>query len=130
MKPKTEKLLDEEFSKYIRMTHADRNGLCACYTCSTVAHWKNMDNGHFKLRKNHATRWEPDNCRPQCKTCNQYREGKAEEFEDHLRREIGSVRTDAVIAKSYTTVKISEPEAQTMLQGLKQRNKEVEKKFL
>lgn len=129
MKPKTEKLLDEEFSKYIRMTHADRNGLCVCYTCSNVASWKDMDNGHFKRRKNHATRWDPDNCRPQCKNCNQFHDSKEEEFEDHLRREIGPIRTDAVIAKSYTTVKISEPEAQAMLQGLKQRNKELEKKF-
>ena len=130
MKQKTEKLLDEEFSKYIRMTHADRNGLCQCYTCTKVAHWKDMDNGHFRGRRHLATRYDIDNCRPQCKTCNQHQEGKLEEFEDHLRREIGPIRTDAVIAKSYTTVKISEPEAQAMLQGLKQRNKELEKKFL
>jgi hypothetical protein len=130
MKPKTEKLLDEEFSKYIRMAYADRNGLCTCYTCTNVARWQDVDNGHFKKRKNHATRWEPDNCRPQCKNCNQFRDGKEQEFEDHLRREIGPVRTDAIIAKSYTTVKISEPEAQGMLQSLKQRNKEIEKKFL
>jgi hypothetical protein len=82
------------------------------------------------LRKNHSTRWDIDNCRPQCKTCNQYKEGKAEKFENHLRREIGATRVDNVIAKSYTTVKISEPEAQGMLQSLKQRNKEIEKKFL
>jgi hypothetical protein len=130
MKPKTEKLLDEEFSKYIRMTHADRNGLCVCYTCSTVAHWKDMDNGHFRGRKHLATRYDLDNCRPQCKTCNQFKEGKYERFENHLRREIGSTRVDTVIANSYLTVKISEPEAQAMLQSLKQKNKELEKKFL
>jgi hypothetical protein len=131
MKPKTEKLLDEEFSKYVRMTHADRNGLCTCYTCPTVAHWKDMDNGHFQLRKNRSTRWDVDNCRPQCKSCNQFHDdGKKKEFEDHLRREIGATRTDNVIAKSYTTIKISEPEAQAMLQTFKQRNKALEKEFV
>ena len=130
MRPKTEKLLDEEFSKFNRMSLADRNGLCQCYTCTKVAHWKDMDNGHFRGRKHLATRYDIDNCRPQCKSCNQFKDGKLEQFEDNLRREIGSVRVDTVIANSHLTVKISEPEAQAMLQSLKQKNKELEKKFL
>lgn len=130
MKPKTEKLLDEEFSKFNRMSLADQDGLCQCYTCTKVLHWKDMDNGHFRSRKHLATRYDLDNCRPQCKTCNQFKEGKYERFENHLRREIGSTRVDTVIANSYLTVKISEPEAQAMLQSLKQKNKELEKKFL
>ena len=130
MKPKTEKLLDEEFSKFNRMSLADRNGLCTCFTCGKVVHWKDIDNGHFRGRRHLATRYDIDNCRPQCKPCNQFKDGKLEQFEDNLRREIGSVRVDTVIANSHLTVKISEPEAQAMLQSLKQKNKELEKKFL
>lgn len=130
MKPKTEKLLDEEFSKFNRMTYADKDGLCICYTCGAVGYWKNMETGHFRSRKHLATRYNIDNCRVQCKACNQFKEGNIEEFENHLRREIGSIRVETVIANSYLTVKISEPEAQTMLQSLKQKNKELELKFL
>ncbi len=130
MKPKTEKLLDEEFSRFIRMKYADKNGLVTCFTCGKVHNWKSVDNGHWQLRKNLATRWNPDNCRPQCITCNQFKEGLQEKFENNLIRTIGQTRVDEVFRLAHTQVKISEPEAQAMLQSLKQQNKELEKKFL
>jgi hypothetical protein len=54
----------------------------------------------------------------------------AEQYEINLIRAIGQTRVDEIFRLAHTSVKISEPEAQTMLQSLKQQNKELEKKFV
>lgn len=130
MKPKTEKLLDEEFSRYIRMKYSDVNGLTKCFTCGKPMHWKDATLGHWMKRRHLGTRFHEDNARPQCVACNSFQDGKMEVFEDNLRRAIGQTRVDEMFKLAHTYIKISEPEAQAMLQSLKQQNKELEKKFL
>ena len=76
--------LDAVFSKVIRLKSADDNGYVACYTCGKVDSWKYMDCGHFIPRDNMSTRYSEANCKPQCKTCNQAKDGNEKAFAEHL----------------------------------------------
>ena len=81
---------DIYFSRYIRLKHSE-NGLCTCYTCGAIKPIKEVDNGHYMKRDHKSTRYNEDNCRPQCKTCNgnTKHNGKQVEFRLNLVNEIG-----------------------------------------
>jgi hypothetical protein len=82
---KLKKELDAVFSKYIRLTHPAR-----CYTCGLSKRRKNLHCGHFVSRQYLATRWDENNCRPQCVGCNLYGGGKPLDFEENLKKELGN----------------------------------------
>lgn len=82
-----EKECDRLFSILIRMKHLMHNDRIECYTCGHTYHYREMQCGHYIGRGNHITRWLEDNCRPQCKTCNEYKHGNLEEFKLRLERE-------------------------------------------
>ena len=84
------KLADIYFSRYIRLKHSI-NGNCTCYTCGVIKPIKDVDNGHYVKRAHQATRYDENNCRPQCKKCNgdTLHNGKQVEFRQHLINEIG-----------------------------------------
>ena len=86
---KLKKELDTIFSRYIRQKYADDNGMVQCFTCSFREHWKKLQNGHLVSRYYLATRFDERNCRPQCLTCNVYRNGRTPEFADRLSKELG-----------------------------------------
>lgn len=81
---KLKKKLDAVFSKYIRAKYPK-----VCFTCDKAGV---LQNGHFIVRKYLATRWEEDNCRPQCIGCNIYGKGMFVDFEERLLKEIGAER--------------------------------------
>ena len=70
------KKLDVVFSQYIRLKYADKHGMVKCFTCDTRHHWKKIQNGHFQSRRHYSTRWNEDNCRPQCVRCNMFDQGR------------------------------------------------------
>lgn len=78
------KILDSVFSKYIRMQYMDDRGFVQCFTCPTSRPLAQMQNGHFISRKNMSLRFEPMNCRPQCKDCNEYKRGNLEVYAERL----------------------------------------------
>jgi len=80
------KELDKLFSIYIRNKYA-RNGMVACYTCGAVKEVLDIQNGHFISRVYLATRFDIDNCRPQCRGCNLFGNGKPVEFARKLELE-------------------------------------------
>jgi hypothetical protein len=86
--------LDEIFSIFTRLRFADYRGMVHCYTCPWFGYWKECDCGHWIKRSNHAVRWNKDNARPQCKSCNEFEDGKPEVFEQELREEIGDEAVD------------------------------------
>ncbi len=72
--------LDKAFSELVRLTHSDNGGWCKCVTCPTDGYWKGFDCGHFVDRDQLPTRWDLDNCRPQCQVCNRFKTGRRYEF--------------------------------------------------
>lgn len=83
---KLKKKLDTVFSKYIRLKYS-LNGNVVCYTCGAVKDITSIQNGHFISRVYLATRFDEDNCRPQCVGCNVFGKGKPVEFARKLELE-------------------------------------------
>lgn len=81
---KLKKDFDALFSQYIRRKYANEEGMVKCYTCSTIKHWKEIQNGHWIPRNNLATRFSEDNCRPQCVACNMFQHGMPDVFAVNL----------------------------------------------
>jgi len=81
---------DRIFSKFVRLSHADSDGYCLCYTCGKRLHWKSIHNGHYISRRILATRYDILNCRPQCAGCNTFGEGRKDLFAIKLEAEYGN----------------------------------------
>jgi len=97
------KKLDAVFSQYIRHKYA-RDGMVACYTCTTVKPIASMQNGHWIPRNVLATRFNEENCRPQCVGCNMFQKGKPDVFAVNLMKE--GVDIEALQKKRYDIFKV------------------------
>lgn len=104
-KTRSLKLADSWFSKYIRLKHSfELNGIrsAKCYTCDNVYSIVSMDCGHFQKRQYMAVRFNTNNARPQCTSCNDWNKGRYEVFEERLINEIGKEEVEKLkeLAKS------------------------------
>lgn len=108
MKNKTtaqlKKELDKVFSIYIRNKYA-KNGMVACYTCGVIKEVSKIQNGHFISRMYLTTRFDENNCRPQCVGCNLFGGGKPLDFEERLKKEIGAKKVEAIKMKRHEITK-------------------------
>lgn len=100
------KKADKIFSQYIRQKYADAEGNVKCYTCPYVNHWKKLQNGHLVSRYYTATRYDERNCRPQCYTCNMWRNGMTPHFAANLQAELG----DGIVEELYKLARTITPE--------------------
>lgn len=107
------KKLDVIFSQYIRLSNADKRGMCKCVTCGKEGHWKNggIQAGHFMSRKNYSTRWNEDNVKPQCVGCNMFRSGEQFKFSKYL----GDKLSNELYQKSQEITKFTNDELQEMI---------------
>lgn len=116
--------LDKVFSLYIRLRDADENGFCTCYTCKKVAHYKEMQNGHFWSRTHLSTRYNEDNCKVQCVGCNIFKKGNYIVYTKKLLKELGEEKFDELERLKNSTVKISKSEYEQMIEQYNQKIKE------
>ena len=109
---KLKKELDKWFSIYIRLREANEYGLCQCFTCGKVGHYKKdgMQNGHFQSRKHLSTRFDEENCQVQCVKCNVYSWGEQYKFSLALNGKYGEGKAEELQYIARTTVKISRVE--------------------
>lgn len=99
------KLLDDWFSRYIRLRGA-KDGYNRCYTCGKIEEPKNLQCGHYVSRIYTPVRWEEDNCRPQCVYCNMFSEGKKPTFAMKLSKEKGAKWLDMLEIKKNNIIKM------------------------
>lgn len=66
------KKLDRIFSEYIRRKYSDENWMITCISCEKKSHRKEANNCHWINRWNKQYRFDEDNCRPGCTSCNLY----------------------------------------------------------
>jgi len=116
--------LDKVFSLYIRLRDSDENGFCTCYTCGKVAHYKEMQNGHFWSRTHLSTRFNEDNCKIQCVGCNIFKKGNYIEYTKRLLKELGEEKFNELEQLKNSTVKISKAEYEQMIEHYNQKIKE------
>ena len=98
--------LDDVYSLYIRQKHEDSNGVVECYTCRKLFTVKTIQNGHFVSRQYLATRWLDDNCRPQCWGCNGFGKGRLLDYEERLKKDLGSEYVETMKASRHISLKL------------------------
>jgi ribosomal protein L37E len=106
--------LDVVFSRYIRIKYSDNDGNSECFTCGKKEHYTTLQCGHFIPRANLGTRFLQQNCRPQCKTCNEYKDGNIEEYTIRLENENNGI-TDWLAEQSRQVYKPTRDEIKQML---------------
>ena len=107
---KLKKELDKWFSLYIRLRDASDLGMCQCFTCGKVDHYKKMQCGHFQSRKHLSTRWDLKNCQVQCAGCNVFRYGEQYKFSLNLDAKYGEGTSEELEFLSRQTWKITRTE--------------------
>jgi len=116
--------LDEWFSKYVRLSNADDNGMVNCFTCGVCQKWNDrIDAGHFQTRSKYSTRWDEMNVKPQCKRCNMTNGGQQYLFGQRLDEEYGKGTADQILFKSNQLAKFSTAELQEMIKDYKAKVK-------
>lgn len=75
---------DDVYSKWLRMSNADQNGLVTCFTCDALLRWQDAQCGHFVKRGNLFLRFDQRNTRVQDKICNEYKSGNLSEYTRRL----------------------------------------------
>ena len=125
---KLKEKLDAVFSKYIRWKHADNNGLCKCFTCGVIKEVKGIQNGHFIPRNILITRFDEDNCRPQCIGCNLYGNGKFVDFRENLVKELGEKKVKEMEASRFKVIKLDVHWYKEQIEKYKDLVKELEHK--
>jgi len=104
---KLKKELDKWFSLYIRLREATDLGLCQCFTCGKVAHYKDgMQCGHFQSRRFLPTRFDEENCQVQCVGCNMFKQGEQYKFGLHLDGKYGEGTAEELEYLAKTTIKL------------------------
>ena len=78
--------LDRVFSEFIRLHYYDvKEEYIKCVTCGAKKKYiDDIHNGHFQSRRHQNTRWEEDNCAPQCVSCNTYGQGQQYKFAKYI----------------------------------------------
>ena len=114
------KQLDKYFSQYVRLSNADKYGMCTCFTCGVSKHWKEIQAGHFMSRRHTATRWHLDNVKPQCVKCNMFSQGEQYKFGQNL----GTKVANQMQKLSNTTAKLTYNEIVWYIEYYKEKVKE------
>jgi len=106
---KLKKDLDKWFSLFIRLRNAtDHEGLCQCFTCGKVAHYKvGMQCGHFQSRSNLKTRFDEKNCQVQCVGCNMFKQGEQYRFALQLDGKYGEGTAEKLMYLSHQGIRFT-----------------------
>lgn len=71
---------DAIFSRYVRLSVADKSGICECYICGKKIRWQDAQCMHYIKRGCLYLRYSLDNCKCGCKECNEYKSGNLLEY--------------------------------------------------
>ena len=105
---KLKKELDKWFSLYIRLRDATDGGMVQCFTCGVVKHYKQgMQCGHFQSRRHLPTRFDEQNCAPQCVACNMFRGGEQYKFATNLDAEYGEGKAEELEFLARQIIKLT-----------------------
>lgn len=108
------KKLDLIFSRYIRLSYADKYGNTTCVTCGNVKPYQQHQNGHYESRGHIPTRWAEDNCHVQCLACNLFKKGNYTEYAIYMINRYGADKLIDLRQRARSGVKISTQEIKEM----------------
>src|SRR3990167_1707970 len=99
--------LDRVFCEWIRMRAANKDGYSACVSCGAVKRWQDQQAGHFVSRVRLSTRWDEQNCAPQCPRCNILLRGNPVGYARYLQDRYGSKIFAELDERSRKSVKFT-----------------------
>ena len=111
--------LDKYCSLITRIKASDKYGVVSCYTCGRRLPWKMTDCSHLISRQWLGTRFDFDNMRSCCQSCNRVLHGNLVIYRKNLINEIGEERVNRLNLKKST--KLSTVELDELLQNIKQQ---------
>jgi hypothetical protein len=125
---KLKKELDKWFSLFIRLRNATDEGLCQCFTCGCVKHYKSgMQCGHFQSRRFLSTRFDEENCQPQCVACNMFRAGEQFKFAMNLEAKYGEGTAEELEFLSGLIVKFTRTDYEEKIRYYKSSVEKIKK---
>ena len=83
------KILDREFSLYVRLSAINSSGVICCATCGTYHFWNDIHLGHYISRSHDSVRWDVRNTAPQCAHCNSFMGGEQHKMRAYLIKRYG-----------------------------------------
>ena len=116
---------DSTFSKYIRLKNSV-GGYCVCVTCGISLLVAKIQNGHYIPRNVLATRYDEDNCHPQCVACNIFKSGNLGEYAHYIVRTAGVDKLNELHRLKHTTRKISRVEYEEMIERWEEEIKDMQ----
>ncbi len=132
-KPKTVAKLKQEaatlLQKLVRMKYADDFGMCQCVTCGKIELYKNMDGGHFVSRRHNATLLVEENIHPQCKGCNNHKNGNIDSYSVFMIDTYGLDAMKELVASKHQVRKFTDTELLELIAEYKRRIKEQEQRL-
>jgi hypothetical protein len=117
---------DRELSRFVRMSAADEGGTVQCVTCGKLAHWQEVDCGHYIKRQHRSTRWDVRNVAPQCRRCNRFAGGVMDEFASYIIRAHGLPGLEELMMLKHATKKWTRAELYDMAEQFKSAAREQE----
>lgn len=119
------KRAEKVFNLWIRLSNADINGNCKCFTCDAAGHYKTVDAGHFIANK---LDFHEHNKHPQCVKCNRWLHGNLIEYTLRMITLYGEEYVNELRRQATQIKKYSVDELLAIEKEYKQRIKEIENK--
>lgn len=120
---------DALVSQFVRLSAADENGLCKCYTCSTILPWNKIDAGHYVSRGTLLLRFDVSrNIRCQCVECNRFKHGNLAVYAQNLDRDFPGL-PDILMEEAAIVYKPSKSELKQLMGEYSLKVKELKKKL-
>jgi len=116
---------DKTFSEFIRRSYANKEGYCTCVSCGAIKHWKEMDCGHWHSRRFIATRWDEDNCFPQCRYCNRFIEGNKPGYSEFMTRRYGECCLQELSKLAHSVLRLTASDVDEITDKYKKKLKEL-----
>jgi hypothetical protein len=113
---------DIVYSRWLRMSYADKDGTVSCFTCSLNMRWQLAQCGHYVKRGNLFLRWDQRNTRVQCERCNIHKGGNYSKFTANLEAERPGITT-ILIDEGRLVYKPTRYEIQQMISEYTQKLK-------
>ena len=107
--------MDQNFSRLVRYRAASKGGFAQCFTCSVIDSVIQMDCGHYIDREWLNTRFNPDNCRVQCRKCNRHLDGNKKRFSVLLLNYLGKEEVIQLQERSKEPWEMTEQEAKLLI---------------
>jgi hypothetical protein len=115
---------DIVYSRWLRMSAADKDGTVSCFTCGLNMRWQLSQCGHYVKRGNLFLRWDTRNTRIQCEGCNIHKGGNYSKFTANLEAQHSGI-TQILIDEGRLVYKPTREEIRAIISEYTQKLKTI-----